>query len=72
MIRLASALIGARAQADLTQEEWQADGNHAGRVRPPRSVRIKPTTRTLERLAAETGSKCGHFETALAGRSEHG
>ena len=55
---LASALIGARAHADLSQEEL------ARRMSTTKAVivrleggRMTPTTRTLERYAKATGSR---------------
>jgi ribosome-binding protein aMBF1 (putative translation factor) len=56
--QLASQLIGARARAGLTQEQL------AARMKTTRTVisrlesgRMKPSTRTLERLAKATGHK---------------
>lgn len=55
---LASALIGARAQADLTQEELaKRMGTTQAAIARLESGRIRPTTRTLERLAAATGTR---------------
>ena len=55
---LASALIGARAQADLTQEELaQRMGTTQAAIARLESGRIRPTTRTLERVAAATGTR---------------
>lgn len=55
---LAAAMIEARAHAGLTQEEL------AARMKTTQAViarlesgRVKPSTRTLERLAAATGMK---------------
>ncbi len=55
---LAAALIEARANADLTQEQL------AKRMKTTQAViarlesgRVKPSTRTLERIAAATGTK---------------
>lgn len=55
---LASAMIAARAQAGLTQQQL------AKRVRTTQAViarlesgRVKPSTRTLERVAAATGMR---------------
>ena len=55
---LVSALIAARANAGLTQDEL------AKRMRTTQAViarlesgRVKPSTRTLERLAAATGTR---------------
>ena len=56
--RLASALIEARARAGLTQEEL------AKRMKTKQAViarlesgRVKPSTRTLERIALATGHR---------------
>jgi ribosome-binding protein aMBF1 (putative translation factor) len=56
--RLASALIDARARAGLTQEEL------AARMKTKQAViarlesgRVKPSTRTLERIATATGHR---------------
>ena len=56
--RLASALIAARARAGLTQEEL------AARMKTKQAViarlesgRVKPSTRTLERIARATGHR---------------
>lgn len=56
--RLASALIEARARAGLTQEEL------AARMKTKQAViarlesgRVKPSTRTLERIAQATGHR---------------
>jgi ribosome-binding protein aMBF1 (putative translation factor) len=56
--RLASALIEARARAGLTQEEL------AARMKTKQAViarlesgRVKPSTRTLERIAKATGHR---------------
>jgi transcriptional regulator with XRE-family HTH domain len=56
--RLASQLIGARARADLTQEQL------ATRMKTTRTVisrlesgRMKPSTRTLEKFARATGHR---------------
>ena len=53
---LAAALIEARARAGLTQQQL-ADRMHTTQAVIARleSGRIKPSTRTLERLAAATG-----------------
>lgn len=56
--RLASALIEARARAGLTQEELAARMNTKQAVIARlESGRIKPSTRTLERIAKATGHK---------------
>jgi ribosome-binding protein aMBF1 (putative translation factor) len=65
---LAAAMIEARAHAGLTQEEL------AQRMKTTQAViarlesgRVKPSTRTLERLAAATGMKLRiSFEPAPA------
>ena len=51
---LAAAMIEARARADLTQQQL-AERMHTTRAVIARleSGRVKPSTRTLERLAAE-------------------
>lgn len=55
---LASALIGARARADLTQEELAARmGTTQAAIARLESGRIMPTTRTLERYAKATGTR---------------
>jgi transcriptional regulator with XRE-family HTH domain len=66
---LASAMIHARAQAGLTQQQL------ARRMRTTQAViarlesgRVKPSTRTLERLAAATGMRLKiSFEPAAKG-----
>lgn len=65
---LAKAMIEARAQAGLTQEQL------AQRMKTTQAViarlesgRVKPSTRTLERFAAATGMRLRiSFEPALA------
>jgi ribosome-binding protein aMBF1 (putative translation factor) len=62
---LASAMIEARAQAGLTQEQL-AKRMHTTQAAVARleSGRIKPSTRTLERLAMATGLRLRiSFET---------
>jgi ribosome-binding protein aMBF1 (putative translation factor) len=67
---LASAMIKARAQAGFTQQEL------AKRMRTTQAViarlesgRVKPSTRTLERLAKATGLRLRiSFEPAAASR----
>ena len=55
---LASALIGARARADLTQEELaRRMGTTQAAIARLESGRIRPTTRTLERYAKATGTR---------------
>lgn len=55
---LASALIGARARADLTQEELaERMGTTQAAIARLESGRIMPTTRTLERYAKATGTR---------------
>ena len=55
---LASALIGARTRADLTQEELaQRMGTTQAAIARLESGRIRPTTRTLERYARATGTR---------------
>lgn len=55
---LASAVIGARAKAGLTQEEL---AERMGTTQPViarlEGGRVKPSTRTLERLAKATGTR---------------
>jgi ribosome-binding protein aMBF1 (putative translation factor) len=64
---LAAAMIEARARAGLTQQQL-AECTHAtqaviGRLE---SGRVKPSTRTLERLAAATGLRgCGFRSSRL-------
>ena len=55
---LAAAMIEARARAGLTQEEL-AQRMHTTQAVIARlgSGRVKPSTRTLERLAAATGTR---------------
>jgi ribosome-binding protein aMBF1 (putative translation factor) len=55
---LAAALIEARARAGLTQQQL-ADRMHTTQAVIARleSGRVKPSTRTLERLAAATGMR---------------
>jgi ribosome-binding protein aMBF1 (putative translation factor) len=55
---LASAMIEARAKAGLTQEQL-AERMHTTQAVIARleSGRVKPSTRTLERLAVATGTK---------------
>jgi ribosome-binding protein aMBF1 (putative translation factor) len=55
---LAKAMIQARAHAGLTQEQL-ADRMHTTQAVIARleSGRVKPSTRTLERLAAATGMR---------------
>jgi len=55
---LATAMIEARAHAGLTQEQL-AQRMHTTQAAIARleSGRVKPSTRTLERLAAATGMK---------------
>ena len=65
---LAAAMIEARAHAGLTQEQL-AQRMHTTQAVIARleSGRIKPSTRTLERLAAATGMKLRiSFEPAEA------
>lgn len=61
---LASALIGARSAAGLTQEELARRMNTTQTVIARlESGRAKPSTRTLERFAAATGHRlCISFE----------
>jgi transcriptional regulator with XRE-family HTH domain len=55
---LASQLIGARARAGLTQEELAERMNTSqSAIARLESGRSRPSTRTLERLAAATGSR---------------
>lgn len=55
---LADALIAARAQADLTQEQLaERMGTTQAAIARLESGRIRPTTRTLERVAAATGTR---------------
>jgi ribosome-binding protein aMBF1 (putative translation factor) len=65
---LASAMIQARTHAGLTQEQL-AERMHATQAVIARleSGRVKPSTRTLERLAAATGMRLRiSFEPAVA------
>jgi ribosome-binding protein aMBF1 (putative translation factor) len=65
---LAAALIQARAHAGLTQEQL-AERMHTTQAVIARleSGRVKPSTRTLERLAAATGMRLRiSFEPAAA------
>ncbi len=53
---LAAALIGARARADLTQQQLAKKmGTTQAVIARLESGRIMPSTRTLERLAKATG-----------------
>jgi len=66
---VASALIGARARAGLTQEQvaerMQTTQTVIARLE---SGRGRPSTRTLERFAGATGSRlCVVFEPAVGG-----
>ena len=55
---LASAVIGARAHADLTQEELAARmGTSQSAIARLESGRSRPSTTTLAKLAAATGTK---------------
>ncbi len=55
---LATALISARARANLTQEQLAARmGTTQTVIARLESGRVKPSTRTLERLAQATGSR---------------
>jgi ribosome-binding protein aMBF1 (putative translation factor) len=66
---LAAAMIEARAHAGLTQEQL-AERMHTTQAVIARleSGRVKPSTRTLERLAAATGMKLRiSFEPGPAG-----
>ena len=55
---LASALIGARAKAGLTQEQLaERMGTTQAAIARLESGRIRPTTRTLDRLAKATGTR---------------
>lgn len=55
---LASAVIGARAQAGLTQEELaERMGTSQSAIARLESGRSRPTTTTLAKLAAATGTK---------------
>jgi len=55
---LASALIGARNRAGLTQQELARKmGTSQPVVARLESGRVRPSMRTLERLAAATGSR---------------
>lgn len=54
----ASAVIGARAHADLTQEELAARmGTSQSAIARLESGRSRPSTTTLAKLAAATGTK---------------
>jgi ribosome-binding protein aMBF1 (putative translation factor) len=55
---LASAVIGARARAGLTQEELaERMGTSQSAIARLESGRSRPSTRTLRKLAEATGSK---------------
>jgi ribosome-binding protein aMBF1 (putative translation factor) len=55
---LAAALIKARADAEMTQEQVaRAMGTTQAVVARLESGRVKPSTRTLERFAEATGTK---------------
>jgi ribosome-binding protein aMBF1 (putative translation factor) len=55
---LASALIEARAKADMTQEQVaQAMGTTQAVIARLESGRVMPSTRTLKRFAEATGTK---------------
>ncbi len=55
---LASAIIAARADADMTQEQVaEAMGTTQAAVARLEGGHIRPTTRTLERFAKATGTK---------------
>ena len=55
---LANALIGARAQANLSQEELAARmGTSQSAIARLESGRTMPSTRTLRKLAEATGTK---------------
>lgn len=55
---LASALIRARGEADMTQEDVaQAMGTTQAVIARLESGRTKPSTRTLERYAKATGTR---------------
>jgi ribosome-binding protein aMBF1 (putative translation factor) len=55
---LASAMIAARTQAGLTQEQLaKRMRTTQAVVAPPESGRVKPSTRTLERFAKATGMR---------------
>ncbi|MDX7951809.1 helix-turn-helix transcriptional regulator [Lichenihabitans sp. Uapishka_5] len=66
---LASALIEARAQADMTQEQVAvAMGTTQTAIARMESGRTMPSTRTLERFAKATGTKLRiSFEPAAPG-----
>ena len=55
---LANTLIGARAHADLTQEELAIRmGTSQSAIARLESGRVMPSTRTLRKLAEATGTK---------------
>lgn len=55
---LASALISARGEAGLTQDELaKRMGTTQAAIARLEGGRVKPTTRTLERYAAATGTR---------------
>ncbi len=55
---IASAIIGARARAGLTQAELaERIGTSQSAIARLESGRAKPATRTLEKIAAATGSR---------------
>lgn len=61
---LASALIAARSQAGMTQEQVaRAMGTTQAVIARLEGGRVKPSTRTLERFAKATGTRlCISFE----------
>ena len=67
---LASALIKARADADLTQDQVaQAMGTTQAFIARLESGRVLPSTRTLERFAKATGTRLRiSFEPEGGGR----
>ncbi|MGE0005648.1 MAG: helix-turn-helix domain-containing protein [Parvibaculaceae bacterium] len=71
---LASALIRARGDADMTQEEVaKAMGTTQAVVARLESGRVMPSTRTLQRFAKATKSRLRiSFESAKSGRTAAG
>ncbi len=70
---LASALIAARVQADMTQEQVaQAMGTTQAAIARLESGRARPSTRTLERFARATGTRLRITFTPAAGADATG
>ncbi len=68
---LAAALIQARAQADMTQEQVaQHMGTTQAVIARLESGRVMPSTRTLKRFADATGTKLSISFTPVGGLAE--